>query len=82
MTCDPTYVSRLINIIIKSQYSFVSDFRLSIYHQVVLEAMNSKAAKYHLSKRGAENFSAGNHWAPIEKALANAWEKERNPNGM
>ncbi|KAG4442585.1 hypothetical protein IFR05_001915 [Cadophora sp. M221] len=44
--------------------------------------MNSTAVKYHLSKRGAENFSAGNHWAPIEKALANAWESEKNPDGI
>ncbi|KAK0099697.1 hypothetical protein ONS95_013410 [Cadophora gregata] len=41
-----------------------------------------EAAKYHLSQRGAENFTAGNHWAPIERALANVWDKEKNPNGI
>ncbi|KAH7393513.1 pyridoxal phosphate-dependent transferase [Cadophora sp. MPI-SDFR-AT-0126] len=42
----------------------------------------TEAAKYHLSHRGAENFTAGNHWAPIERALANVWEKESNPDGI
>ncbi|PVH81594.1 putative aminotransferase class I and II family protein [Cadophora sp. DSE1049] len=41
-----------------------------------------EAAKYHLSQRGAENFTAGNHWAPIERALANVWDKEKNSDGI
>jgi hypothetical protein len=39
-------------------------------------------SKYSLSKRGAENLVHGDHWAPIEKALENAWDKDKNPNGV
>lgn len=41
-----------------------------------------EAAKHHLSQRGAENFSKGNHWAPIERALVNVWDKDSNAEGM
>ncbi|KAL2068315.1 hypothetical protein VTL71DRAFT_16413 [Oculimacula yallundae] len=47
-----------------------------------MDNVKSAAAKYHLSRRGATNFSAGNHWAPIERALANAWNGEENPDGI
>lgn len=40
------------------------------------------ASEYGLSKRGAENLVLGDHWAPIEKALENAWDKDHNPKGM
>jgi hypothetical protein len=49
-----------------------------------LKKMTPAAAssKYRLSKRGAENLVLGDHWAPIEKALENAWEKDNNPKGV
>jgi hypothetical protein len=40
------------------------------------------ATKYSLSKRGAENIRFGGHWSPIEKALDNVWDENRNPDGV
>lgn len=47
-----------------------------------METPESVAATYHLSQRAAENVVHGDHWAPIEMALENAWDKENNPSGM